>query len=137
MEDLKKDQLDILDTLKQKETYIQDLLKYIEDYKQKVQSKDDKLLSINVLEYKIGGLEKKHEDELEELAKNSNKKIIEFEKISEETIKKEKMNLDHYIRSLKSELNKVTEKNKKIVYDNKHKIQLMEEIITKKEKIIA
>jgi phosphomannomutase len=67
-------------------------------------------------------LEKKHDDELDELAKNSDKKIVEFQKISEETIKKEKMNLDHYIRSLKSELNKVTEKNKKIVYDNKHKI---------------
>lgn len=67
-------------------------------------------------------MEKKHDDELDELAKNSDKKIVEFQKISEETIKKEKMNLDHYIRSLKSELNKVTEKNKKIVYDNKHKI---------------
>lgn len=125
-----------INDLKQREEDGEILKKELQTKDTQIESLDERLVSVFILEHKIRALGCKNAKDIEKTIFEYNEKLIEMDKSSRDALRKERQENESKVVDFRNKINLLTQENRKLQFENKSRIQQLNDIILEKDQYL-
>ncbi|EAR93022.2 hypothetical protein TTHERM_00448670 (macronuclear) [Tetrahymena thermophila SB210] len=136
MENLKQDFQFAINDLRQKEEDVEILKQELKNKSSQLESMEERLVSVFILEHKIKALGAKNAKDIEKTIFEYSEKLREMDKSSREALRKERQENESKVLDFRNKLNLLTMENRKLQLENKSRIQQLNDIIKEKDEYL-
>ncbi|KAL4442647.1 hypothetical protein ABPG74_007049 [Tetrahymena malaccensis] len=136
MENIKQDFQFAINDLRQKEEDVEILKQELKNKTSQLESMEERLVSVFILEHKIKALGAKNAKDIEKTIFEYSEKLREMDKSSREALRKERQENESKVLDFRNKLNLLTMENRKLQLENKNRIQQLNDIIQEKEEYL-